>query len=78
MPVNSATNAVFAKSRSKLGKCLTQKNYTDLSALNSIPEVVAYLKQHTWYKDALASVKDSAVPWALRLCVSLIIRKKRR
>lgn len=61
MPVNSATNAVFAKSRSKLGKCLTQKNYTDLSALNNIPEVVAYLKQHTWYKDALASVKDSAV-----------------
>ena len=61
MSVTAATNAISTKSRAKFGKCLNEKNYTDLTQMSTLQEVVSYLKQHTWYESVLANVKESAV-----------------
>ena len=61
MSVTAATNAISTESRAKFGKCLNEKNYTDLTQMSTLQEVVSYLKQHTWYESVLANVKESAV-----------------
>ena len=56
-----ASNAILAKSRAMYGRRLTERNYADLLACHSVPEVAAYLKTRTAYADALASITPQAV-----------------
>lgn len=56
-----ASNAILAKSRAMYGRRLTGRNYADLLACRSVPEVAAYLKSRTAYAGALASITPQAV-----------------
>lgn len=58
---SSATNAILTKSRAKYGKFLTVKNYSELVKLTSIRDTVNYLRQNTWYSDALQNLNESAL-----------------
>lgn len=55
------SNAVLAKSRAMYAKRLTPRNYAELLACRTVPEVAAYLKGKTHYADCLASITPQAV-----------------
>lgn len=56
-----ASNAVLSKARAMYGKRLTEKDYSNLLACKSVPEVMSYLKSHTKYSVLLNSINDSDV-----------------
>ncbi len=60
MPI-SASNAITAKVRAKLGARLTEKNYNDMLSMSSVSEIAAYLKTGTKYSAVLKDVRESAV-----------------
>lgn len=51
----------MAKARAKNGKHLTQRDYANLLACQSVAEVMVYLKSHTHYAAALAEVNERDV-----------------
>ncbi len=58
----SATSyAVLAKARAKYGKFLTDRDYSNLIACQSVAEVMVYLKSHTHYASVLSDVNDRDV-----------------
>ncbi len=54
-----ASNAILAKTRSKFGQRLTEKNYRDMVSLSSLSELLAYLKSNTRYGAPLSSVRET-------------------
>ncbi len=58
MGSSKAANAVLAKVRAKYGRHLTEKDYNSLLASKSVSEVVSYLKNNTYYSDALNKVNE--------------------
>ncbi len=54
-------NAVLAKSRAMYGNRLTPRNYTELLACRTVPEVAAYLKSKTHYSHCLDSITPQSV-----------------
>lgn len=61
MPVSRADNAVMAKARGLYGKRLKAKDYDMLLQKRSIPEIVGYLKNETYYGEALKEVKEELI-----------------
>ena len=53
--------AVLTKARAKFGKRLTEKDYTNLLACNSVAEIMSYLKSYTHYSDILKDVNERDV-----------------
>ena len=53
--------AVLAKARAKFGKFLTDRDYTNLIACQSVAEVMVYLKSHTHYASVLSEVNERDV-----------------
>lgn len=56
-----ASNAVLSKARAMYGKRLREKDYSNLLACKSVPEVMSYLKSHTKYTVLLNSINNSDV-----------------
>lgn len=56
-----ASNAILSKARAMYGRRLTEQNYKDLLACQSVGEVASYLKNNTVYKRVLAGVNESSV-----------------
>jgi V/A-type H+-transporting ATPase subunit C len=61
MPVSRADNAVMAKARGLYGKRLKALDYDTLLQKRSVPEIVAYLKNETYYGEALKEVKEELI-----------------
>lgn len=58
----SATSyAVSAKARAKYGKFLTDKDYANILACQSVAEVMVYLKSHTHFAPVLSEVNERDV-----------------
>jgi V/A-type H+-transporting ATPase subunit C len=53
--------AVLTKARSKFGKRLTEKDYSNLLACQSVAEVMSYLKSYTHYSEALRDINERDV-----------------
>ncbi|MEE1060491.1 MAG: V-type ATPase subunit [Ruminococcus sp.] len=53
--------AVLTKARAKFGKRLTDKDYTNLLACNSVTEIMTYLKSYTHYSTILRDVNERDV-----------------
>lgn len=53
--------AVLAKARSKFGKRLTDKDYSNLLACQSVSEIMSYLKTYTHYSNALRDINERDV-----------------
>lgn len=58
MSSSKAANAVLAKARAKYGRHLSDKDYTALLSCKSVSEVVAYLKNNTYYETVLRKVNE--------------------
>lgn len=56
-----ASNAILSKARAMYGRRLTDENYKDLLACQSVNEVASYLKNRTAYKTALAGINENAI-----------------
>lgn len=56
-----SSNAILSKARAMYGRRLTQENYKDLLACQSVGEIAAYLKTRTVYKKALAGINESSI-----------------
>lgn len=56
-----ASNAILSKARAMYGRRLTDQDYKDLLACQTVAEVAAYLKNHTTYKQVLAGVNENSV-----------------
>lgn len=54
-------SGISTKIRSMKSKLLTQKDYTALANLSSIPEAVDYLKQQPAYKDILSDADENSL-----------------
>ena len=54
-------NAMIAKTKALYGKRLTEDDYLKLVNMNTIPEVVNYLKTETDYKTVLANVNENTI-----------------
>lgn len=59
--MSSTSLAVLAKARAKFGKRLTEQDYNNLVACQSVAEVMVYLKSHTHYASVLAEVNERNV-----------------
>ena len=59
--MSSTSYAVLAKARAKYGKFLTPKDFTNLLACQSVPEVMVYLKSHTHFASVLSDVNERDV-----------------
>lgn len=57
----STTLAVSAKARAKYGKFLTEQDYTNIIACQSVAEVMVYLKSHTHFASVLYEVNERDV-----------------
>ena len=57
----STSYAVLAKARSKYGRFLTDRDYTNILACQSVAEVMVYLKSHTHYASVLSEVNERDV-----------------
>lgn len=58
----SATSfAVSAKARAKYGRFLSERDYTNILACQSVTEVMVYLKSHTHFASVLADVNERDV-----------------
>ncbi len=56
-----ASNAILSKARAMYGRHLTDENYRDLLACQSVSEVASYLKTRTAYKNALAGINENSI-----------------
>ena len=61
MSSSKSANAVLAKARAKFGKRLTEKDYASLLSCGSVAEVVAYLKNNTYYSEVLKKINEREV-----------------
>jgi V/A-type H+-transporting ATPase subunit C len=61
MPVSQADNAVMAKARGLYGKRLKAQDYETLLQKHSVAEIAGYLKNETYYGEALKEVKEELV-----------------
>ena len=52
--MSTTTFAVLAKARAKFGKFLTDRDYSNILACQSVAEVMVYLKSHTHYASVLS------------------------
>lgn len=59
--MSETSYAVSAKARAKYGKFLTDRDYTNILACQSVPEVMAYLKSHTHFASILRGVNERDV-----------------
>lgn len=59
--MSSTSYAVSAKARSKYGRFLSDRDYSNILACQSVPEVMVYLKSHTHFADALSDVNERDV-----------------
>lgn len=59
--MSSTSYAVSAKARAKYGKFLSDRDYANILACQSVPEVMVYLKSHTHFADALSDVNERDV-----------------
>ena len=59
--MSDTSYAVSAKARAKYGKFLTDRDYTNILACQSVPEVMVYLKSHTRYASVLKDVSERDV-----------------
>lgn len=59
--MSSTSYAVSAKARAKYGKFLSDRDYSNILACQSVPEVMVYLKSHTRFADALSDVNERDV-----------------
>lgn len=59
MPTTSY--AVLAKARSKYGRFLTERDYSNILACQSVAEVLVYLKSHTHFASVLSEVNERDV-----------------
>lgn len=59
MPATSY--AVLTKARSKFGKRLTEKDYSNLLACQNVTEVMSYLKSNTHYSAALRDINEREI-----------------
>ena len=57
----STSYAVLTKARSKFGKRLTEKDYSNLLACQNVTEVMSYLKSNTHYSAALRDINEREV-----------------
>ena len=73
MSSSKSANAVLAKMRAKYGKRLSDKDYNNLLACTSVAEVVAYLKNNTYYDTVLRTVNEREVH---RGRLEMILRQK--
>jgi V/A-type H+-transporting ATPase subunit C len=58
---NATNNAIMTKAKAMYGKRLTEEDYQALINKKSIPEIAAYLKNQTHYKECLANVNESKI-----------------
>ncbi len=56
-----ASNAILSKARAMYGRRLTDENFKDLLACQSVSEVASYLKNRTSYKKTLAGINENAI-----------------
>lgn len=56
-----SSNAILAKARTMYGRRLTDKDYEDLLACKTVPEVAAYLKNETVYSEILSGLNENDV-----------------
>ena len=56
-----ASNSILAVIRTKYGACLTERNFRDMSALHSVPEVADYLASRTRYGEAVSGLDLSGI-----------------
>jgi V/A-type H+-transporting ATPase subunit C len=61
MPVSRADNAMMAKARGLYGKRLKAQDYEMLLQKRGLPEIVGYLKNETYYGEALREVKEELI-----------------
>lgn len=59
--MSATTYAVLAKARAKYGKFLTERDYANLLACQSVPEVMLYLKSHTRFASVLYEINERDV-----------------
>ena len=59
--MSTTSYAVLAKARAKYGKFLTERDYTNILACQSVAEVMVYLKSHTHYASVLSEVNERDV-----------------
>ena len=59
--MSNTSYAVSAKARAKYGRFLTDRDYTNILACQSVPEVMVYLKSHTRYAAILTEVNERDV-----------------
>ncbi len=59
--MSTASYAVSAKARAKYGKFLTESDYSNLLACQSVSEVLVYLKTHTHFASALDEINERDV-----------------
>ena len=59
--MSSTSYAVSAKARAKYGRFLSDRDYANILACQSVPEVMVYLKSHTHFADALSDVNERDV-----------------
>lgn len=59
--MSNTSYAVSAKARSKFGRFLSDRDYENLLACQSVPEVMVYLKSHTHFASILADVNERDV-----------------
>lgn len=58
---NLSTNAILAKARAMYGNMLMAENYNDLANCRTINEAANYLKSHTAYNNAFATVPNTKI-----------------
>lgn len=61
MPVSSSDNAMMAKVHCLYGKRLDTGDYDQLLQKRTMPDIVRYLKNETYYSEALAEVNEELV-----------------
>ncbi len=59
--MSTTSYAVLAKARAKYGKFLTERDYSNILACQSVAEVMVYLKSHTHYASVLSEVNERDV-----------------
>lgn len=56
-----ASNVILSKARAMYGRRLTDENYKELLACQSVSEIASYLKNKTAYKNSLAGINENAI-----------------
>lgn len=61
MALPSASQAISAKARAMMGRCLTAADYRQLTQCRTVGEVAEYLKTRTHYAEALADINETVI-----------------